>query len=101
MTRSDESRATAARLYAEGLTRDQVGKRLGVAGTTVSRWLGDSVRKRGTRPRADVTNEQVWHLRFGEEKLTFEAIHLRTGLSKTAVRKRIARLSREAYEASP
>jgi hypothetical protein len=99
---SDTARTEQARrMYAGGLTTRQIGAQLETDPTTVARWLGDDLRRRGARPRPDVTDERVRELRFGAEKLSYEAIAARTGLSKTAVRQRIARLSREAYEASP
>lgn len=98
--RNEARAAEAVRLYSTGLTCRQVARKLLADPRSVAGWVGDDLRKRGTRPRTDVTDEQVWSLRFGE-KLSYEAIHVRTGLSKTAVRKRIARMGREAYESSP
>ena len=100
-TRDEGRAAEAARLYATGLDTRQIGEQLGADPRTVARWVGDEVRRRGPRGRTDVSDKTVWQLRYGAEKLGFDAIAKRTGLSKTAVRKRLARLSREAYEASP
>jgi DNA invertase Pin-like site-specific DNA recombinase len=98
----DEGRvAEAARLYATGLGTRQIGARLGTDPRTVARWLGDGVRRQGSRGRTDVSDRQVLDLRHGPPKLGYDAIARRTGLSKTAVRKRLERLSRETYEAKP
>lgn len=84
----DESRASeASRLYhAEGMTRDEVAKQLGVRGTTVSRWL-DNPRPRGPRPRADVSDKLIIELRE-REGLGWAEIGRRVHMSRRGVHNR-------------
>jgi len=74
MTRTrDEARAAeAARAYSSGLTTRQIGEQLGADPRTVARWVGDDLRPRGPRPRADVADSQVWQLRYGKEQCSYE-----------------------------
>jgi DNA-binding transcriptional regulator YiaG len=85
----DESRITeAVRLYhEERLTRDEVARRLGVRGRTVSYWLDGEARSRGRRKREDVSDDEILALR-DQDHLSFREIALTTGLSKTGVRMR-------------
>ena len=98
----DERRAAeAVRLYSSGLTCRQVARKLLADPRSVAGWVGDDLRKRGTRPRTDVTDAQVWELRYGEEKCSYEEIARRTTLSKTAVRKRINRMGPGGVRVQP
>jgi len=88
--RRDESRAAeAARLYRLGLDTRAIAAQLGADPRTVARWLGDDVRRRGPRGRQDVSGRRIAGLRA--EGLSYEEIARRVHMSKTGVRKRLAR----------
>lgn len=94
MTRTqDQGRvAKASRLYhSGGLSVREVAKVMDVDEKTVRRWLGDSLRRRGPRGRTDVTDARVIALR--DQDMNPTDIARATGLSRSAVRKRLARLS--------
>lgn len=87
----DESRAAeAVRLYRLGLDTRAVAAQLGADPRTVARWVGDEVRRRGSRGRLDVRDQRIADLRA--EGLSFEKIARRVHMSKTGVRKRVAAL---------
>lgn len=91
--------AQASRLYhSGGLSAREVAKVMEVDEKTVRRWLGNSLRRTG--PRTDVTDDRLWRLRY-EDKMTYDQIAAAVGLTRTPVRKRLARMARENYEASP
>lgn len=83
----DEGRvAEAARLYLSGMTRDQVAAQMGVRGTTVSRWLGNEVRRRGPR-RRPVPDAKILDMR-DRQGLSYRQISALTGMSASGVRQR-------------
>lgn len=95
MTRKhDESRTEATRLYRLGLDTRAVAAQVGADPRTVARWLGDEVRRRGPRGRADVRDQKILDLRDrsataeGGQPMSFEAIGRAVGMSKTGVRMR-------------
>ena len=92
-TRDDSRAAEAARLYASGQTTREIAAEMGVDPRTVARWAGDAIRRRGPRGRTDITDETIWSLRYGPEKLSYQAIADRTGLARTGVRKRLDRMT--------
>ncbi len=97
----DESRvAEAIRLYESGKTTRAVAAEIGVDSTTVSRWVRHIARRTGPPRRPDVSDERLWRMRY-EEKLTYDQIAAAVGMTRTPVRKRLARMAREKYEASP
>jgi hypothetical protein len=77
----------ARRLYRLGLDTRTAAAALGVAPSTVARWLGDETRRRGPRGRLDVRDRRILDLRDCES-LSFEAIGRRVGMSKTGARMR-------------
>lgn len=88
-TRDESRTAEAVRLYRdERLTRDEVAARLGVRGSTVSRWLDSEARPRGRRKRTDVTDQEVIEGRDGG--LSWAELAAATGMSVTGVRLRYA-----------
>lgn len=92
--------AKASRLYhTQKLTVREVAKIMDVDERTVRRWLAGTLRRRGQRGRVDVSDAKVVALRT--EGLSERQIAAQTGLSRGAIRKRIERMTRERYEASP
>lgn len=88
----DKSRvAEASRLYhSGGLSVHEVAKVMGIDEKTVRRWLAGTLRRTGPRGRTDVGDPKIIvMLRAGAEPTE---IARATGLSRGAVRKRIARI---------
>jgi DNA-directed RNA polymerase specialized sigma24 family protein len=86
--------ARASRLYhSGGLSAREVAKVMEVDERTVRRWLGDTTRRTGPRGRTDVTDARV--AEFHREGCGPTEIARLTGLSRGAVRKRLARLADE------
>lgn len=79
--------AEAIRLYRLGLDTRAVAAQLGADPRTVARWLGDEVRRRGPRGRADVQDARILELK-DREGLSFEETARRVGMSKTGARMR-------------
>ena len=102
MTRqADENRiAEAIALYESGKTTREVAAEMGIDQTKASRWVRPVARRKGPPRRADVPDERLWRMRY-EEKLTYDQIAAAVGMARTPVRKRLARMARENYEASP
>jgi DNA-directed RNA polymerase specialized sigma24 family protein len=96
----DESRvAQASRLYHSGnLTAREVAAVMNVDERTVRRYLGDTTRRTGPRGRTDVSDARVIALR--DQGCGPTEIARLTGLSRGAVRKRLARIARDASPAT-
>lgn len=101
----DEStRETALVLYQSGKTCQEIAPSIGVAASTVARWARQAgvERPRGVRKLKD--SELISDARISELRFTCNwspgRIARETGMSRSGVRKRIARIAGEQDQAS-
>lgn len=98
----DSTREAALVLHRAGKTTREIAAVVGADHSTIAKWVraAGEQRTRGTRKRADVSDIRIRELRY-THKWTPTKIAAATGLSRGAVRKRLAKIAREEYEASP
>lgn len=98
----DSTREAALVLHRAGKTTREIAEVIGADWGTIAKWIRDAgeQRQRGTRKREDVSDIRIAELRY-THKWTIPQIVKATGLSRGAVRKRLGRLERDGYEASP
>lgn len=98
----DGTREAVLVLHRAGKTTREIAEVIGADWGTIAKWVRDAgeQRQRGTRKREDVSDIRIAELRY-THKWTIPQIVKATGLSRGAVRKRLDRLERDGYEASP
>jgi transposase-like protein len=98
----DSTREAALVLHRSGKTTRDISAVIGADASTIAKWIRDAgeQRQRGTRKREDISDVRIRELHF-THGWTPSQIAKATGMSRGGVRKRIARMARENYEASP
>lgn len=96
------TRQAALVLHRAGKTTREIAAVVGADPTTVARWVRNAgeQRRRGNRGRGDVSDIRIRELRFTHQWSIPQIVEA-TGLSRGAVRKRLDKMTREEYEASP